>query len=197
MIIPSPIILNISYNTKNFQICISRLEPLSWIPDSYIQSHACPLYLGSHKHLRYNILTPLIFTWESEWTLGVGEGQGGLACCDSWGRKESGTTELLIWSDLICAPTKQWQVIPLPNFVFQRQLTTKKDPSAYGLDYPFFLFVCLLFFFYLCIYFWLCWVFVAARGFSPVAASRDYSLGVVCGLLVWWVLLLLSIGYRV
>ena len=24
---------------------------------------------------------------ESEWTLGVGDGQGGLACCDSWGRK--------------------------------------------------------------------------------------------------------------
>jgi len=27
------------------------------------------------------------------WTLGVGNGQGGLACCDSWGRKESDTTE--------------------------------------------------------------------------------------------------------
>ena len=26
-------------------------------------------------------------------TLGVGDGQGGLACCDSWGRKESDTTE--------------------------------------------------------------------------------------------------------
>jgi len=25
----------------------------------------------------------------------VGDGQGGLACCDSWGRKESGTTERL------------------------------------------------------------------------------------------------------
>ena len=37
---------------------------------------------------------------ESEWTLRVGEGQGGLACCDSWGRKESDTTEWLIWSDL-------------------------------------------------------------------------------------------------
>ena len=37
---------------------------------------------------------------ESEWTLGVGDGQGGLACCDSWGRKESDTTEQLIWSDL-------------------------------------------------------------------------------------------------
>ena len=32
---------------------------------------------------------------ESECTLGVGDGQGGLACCDSWGRKESDTTERL------------------------------------------------------------------------------------------------------
>ena len=32
---------------------------------------------------------------ESEWTLGVGDGQGGLACCDLWGRKESDTTEWL------------------------------------------------------------------------------------------------------
>ena len=27
------------------------------------------------------------------WTLGVGDGQGGLACCNLWGRKESDTTE--------------------------------------------------------------------------------------------------------
>ena len=32
---------------------------------------------------------------ESEWTPGVGDGQGGLACCDSWGHKESDTTEWL------------------------------------------------------------------------------------------------------
>ena len=37
---------------------------------------------------------------ESGWTPGVGDGQGGLACCDSWGRKESDTTEQLIWSDV-------------------------------------------------------------------------------------------------
>ena len=29
----------------------------------------------------------------SGWTPGVGDGQGGLACCGSWGRKESDTTE--------------------------------------------------------------------------------------------------------
>ena len=38
---------------------------------------------------------------ESQWTLGVGGGQGGLVCCNSWGHKESDTTERLIWSDLI------------------------------------------------------------------------------------------------
>ena len=31
------------------------------------------------------------------WTLGVGDGQGGLACCTSWGRRESDTTEWLNW----------------------------------------------------------------------------------------------------
>ena len=35
---------------------------------------------------------------ESEWTLGVCDGQGGLACCDSWGRKESDTTKQLNWT---------------------------------------------------------------------------------------------------
>ena len=32
---------------------------------------------------------------ESEQALGVGDGQGGLACYGSWGRKELGTTEQL------------------------------------------------------------------------------------------------------
>ena len=34
---------------------------------------------------------------ESEWTSGVGAGQGSLACCDSWGHQESDTTEWLNW----------------------------------------------------------------------------------------------------
>ena len=32
---------------------------------------------------------------EFGWTLGVGDGQGGLACCGSCGRKELDTTERL------------------------------------------------------------------------------------------------------
>ena len=37
---------------------------------------------------------------EFEWTPGVGDGQGGLACCNSWGCKELDTTEWLSWTEL-------------------------------------------------------------------------------------------------
>ena len=32
------------------------------------------------------------------WTPGVGDGQGGLVCCDTWGHKESDMTERLNWT---------------------------------------------------------------------------------------------------
>ena len=41
-----------------------------------------------------------LYAHEFGWTPGVGDGQGGLACCDSWGRKESDTTEWLNWTDI-------------------------------------------------------------------------------------------------
>ena len=34
------------------------------------------------------------------WTLGVGDGQGGLACYISWGHKQSDTTEQLNWTEI-------------------------------------------------------------------------------------------------
>ena len=37
---------------------------------------------------------------ESEWTPGIGDGQGGLVCCDSWSCKELDTTEWLNWTEL-------------------------------------------------------------------------------------------------
>ena len=44
---------------------------------------------------------------EFEWTPGVGDGQGGLVCCGSWGRKESDMSEWLNWTD--------WFLIYSPN----------------------------------------------------------------------------------
>ena len=41
---------------------------------------------------------------EFEWTPGGGDGQGGLVCYDSWGRKESDMTERLNWTELMPIP---------------------------------------------------------------------------------------------
>ena len=43
---------------------------------------------------------------EFEQALGVGEGQGGLACCDSWGCKELDTTERLNWTEMLMKQSK-------------------------------------------------------------------------------------------
>ena len=45
-------------------------------------------------------------------------------------------------------------------------------------------------------FFWLHWVFVAARGLSLVAASGGYSSLQCAGFSLWWLLLLGSMGSR-
>ena len=46
-------------------------------------------------------------TWCSLVFLGVGNGQGSLACCSPWGRKESDTTEWLNWC-WYCVLSMKW-----------------------------------------------------------------------------------------
>ena len=58
------------------------------------------------------------WTWFG-WILGVGDGQGGLLCCSSWGCKESDTTERLNWTELppsACMTLDQFLNPPLPSF---------------------------------------------------------------------------------
>ena len=45
--------------------------------------------------------------YEFGWTPGVGDRQEGLACCDSWGRKESDTTEWLNWTEGVTVTINQ------------------------------------------------------------------------------------------
>ena len=68
---------------------------------------------------------------ESEWTPGVGDGQGGLVCCDSWGREESDTTEWLNWTESISYvqfflvnPILFWSLI-LPTLSWQNKKKKK------------------------------------------------------------------------
>ena len=50
------------------------------------------------------------------WTLGIGDGQGGLLCCGSWGRKELDTAEQLNWTESSAlsksALIEGWIIIP-------------------------------------------------------------------------------------
>ena len=54
---------------------------------------------------------------ESGWTPGVGDGQGGLACCDSWGCKELDMTERLNWTELIIYSLKYSRLLAIENVV--------------------------------------------------------------------------------
>ena len=93
---------------------------------------------------------------DSEWTPGDGDGQGGLACCDSLGRKESDTTERLNWTEdfilirhcFICSP-----------------VTFFSSPSSF-------------FFFFFNTYIPKCWVF------SAVPHAMSLYVSVYCNILI-------------
>ena len=70
--------------------------------------------------------SPTRWTWFG-WTPGVGDGQEGLACCSSWGLKESDMTERLNWTELNWSILKtciflNWhdQISVGPSFSFSR-----------------------------------------------------------------------------
>ena len=65
---------------------------------------------------------------EFEWTPGVGDGQGSLACCDSWGRKESDTTERLNWTELNWLQDRR--IHSGINVQFLKGMRTEHHPSC-------------------------------------------------------------------
>ena len=72
---------------------------------------------------------------ESEWTPGIGDGQGGLAWCDSWGRKELDMTEWLNWKEL-----REYSVIDTCKifeniFLIQANTSILPDTHLYGRCY--------------------------------------------------------------
>ena len=64
---------------------------------------------------------------ESEWTPGIGDGQGGLACCSSWGLKESDTTEWLNWTELIYNVISVFRFLVLDNMWFYLFIPDSND----------------------------------------------------------------------
>ena len=105
---------------------------------------------------------------ESEWTPGVVDGQGGLVCCDSWGHKESDTTERLNWTELISSlqPKLGKQNISSPRY----NTTGVAKCQRYRSNYYLFIFLALL---------WETWVLsplslritIFRKGFQPHLSS--------------------------
>ena len=73
-------------------------------------------FVGKVMSLLFNMLSRFV----------VGDGQGGLACCDLWGRKESDMTELLIWSEVCHSFSSKKQV----SFNFMVAVTICSDFGA-------------------------------------------------------------------
>ena len=81
--------------------------PIFWPPDAKSWLIGKDLDAGKDRRKEKGTTEDEIVGWhhrlnghESEWTPGVGDGQGGLACCGPWGRKELDTTERLNWTEL-------------------------------------------------------------------------------------------------
>ena len=83
------------------KMILQYFSPLMWRADSFEKT----LLLGKIEGRRRRLMTEdEMVGWHHwlnghgfGWTLGVGDGQGGLACCGLWGRKELDTTERLNW----------------------------------------------------------------------------------------------------
>ena len=74
------------------------------------------------------------------WTPGVGDGQGGLACCNSWGHKESDTTEWLNWTELKVERIEHntvpnWLVYTGTTHSFMAALTMPMEPAIAVLQF--------------------------------------------------------------
>ena len=96
---------------------------------------------------------------ESEWTLGVGDGEGGLACCNSWGRKESDMTE---WAELNWT---KWSS-GFPYFLQFKSVFGNKEFMIWATVSSWSCF---------------CWLF---RASPPLAAK--YIINMISVLTIWW-----------
>ena len=73
------------------------------------------------------------------WTPGVGDGQGDLVCCGSWGRKKSDMTEWLNWTELYlptCASMPPFLISSVPHIKLSFLVTFEHCWWEYKLVLP-------------------------------------------------------------
>ena len=149
---------------------------------------------------------------ESEWTPGVGDGQGGLVCCDSWGHKELDTTECLNWTELTSSleeyvfhlewgtvTTVLYSVIAMWNWVgfgwsAGNLLSCKLYMPSWSKIVPVTSHNTLLIQYKFCICFYLLWAFIIENDtklekirLQPIRKDIIWSLKLKCKYLLHWV----------
>ena len=70
---------------------------------------------------------------EFGWAPGVGDGQGSLACCSSWGHKELDTTERMNWTELNWSPMEKMDYVyfaEVKEFREVKQLARTPQPGS-------------------------------------------------------------------
>ena len=124
-------------------------------------------------------ITNLMHTFE--WTLVVGDGQGGPVCCNSWGRRELDMTERLNWSELnwIIIKNVYWRSLRilrlyLQTFSFIRtMLHSHLTNFSIVYTFPNNIFESQLIFSFISWIFWLRWSHRWWK--SPVKIKKNYA----------------------
>ena len=105
--------INPKYSLEGLMLKLQYFGHLMCRPDSLEKTLMLGKIEGRRRRERQRMrgwmasLTQWTWVWESP---GVGDGQGGLACCSPWDCKESDTTDWLNWISsrlkLVCIHTK-------------------------------------------------------------------------------------------
>ena len=94
----------------DFNLVILSLSPLLFFIISmphlpFLLSTSFPLSKWNRpsfcKRCKSSLTDSFFIKCQENLTEGVGDGQGSLVCCDSWGHRESDTTERLNWTELM------------------------------------------------------------------------------------------------
>ena len=111
-------------------------EKGAWSPQSPKDQWRCITHSWGLGHLlesRWQNLeiTWWTWVWVNSW---FGDGQGSLVCCNSWGRKESDTTEWLNWIEPnLKNKTNQKTTLMFPKFTHCIQNPNKLDTKSNAL----------------------------------------------------------------
>ena len=121
--------------------CVEAETPILWPPDAkswliWKDPDAGKAWGQEEKETTEDEMVGLCHQLKGHefgWAPGVGDGQGSLACCGSWGRKELDTTERLNWTELNWSPMEKMDYVyfaEVKEFREVKQLARTPQPGS-------------------------------------------------------------------